>query len=140
MSHFFIYANFYANWATAILSFVNVAWILEIIVDSFVERESLNEYVERNWKLPLVFILLFAGLGVLFLFLPQLGLSAYLISIGFIALQTFFMRDYKKMIRNWITPCWFTHSLTISLVLSILSIVAVIVFTFTAIGVSDYGL
>lgn len=140
MSHFFIYANFYANWATAILSFVNVAWVFEIIVDSFVERESLNEYVERNWKLPLVFITLFASLAVMFLFLPQLGLSAYLISIGFLALQIFFVRDYKKMIRSWITPCWYTHSLTISMILSILSIIAVILFTFTAIGVSDYGL
>ncbi|MDC2829069.1 hypothetical protein PO250_01800 [Limosilactobacillus mucosae] len=132
-----IKANYYANWSTAIITAINIAWIIEIIINGFIQRKLLNSYVKQNWKLPIFIVLALSLAAAIVIYIP-LGLTSYVISFFALVVQTLMAADYYKVLSRFIKDSWYLVSIKVSMIISILSALSILLFAITAIAVTDY--
>ena len=139
-SSFYIYANYYLNWATVIACSLNILCMVVLSITAFVERKDLAEIVtEINWKTPIIvsFLLSLAGMGCLFL--SSLGLMIFWISLIALGLQIFFvLDDYHALARDIAQPEWYLTAHKICAAVAIIACICLTLFLLSTIAVTDY--
>lgn len=138
MSSFLIHANYYANWASAIMTVANVAWILEMVVTAIIQHKDLNAYVNANWKAPLIICLILSIIAAGILYIPLLGMTAYVISVFGLCAEIFFMSDYRKTLERYIKRSWYLTTTKVVVVWASLTALVVFIFAVSSIAVTDY--
>lgn len=71
-------------------------------------------------------------------YLPGLGITSYVIAIFALAVQAFFMSDYRKTLVLEIQDSWYLTSTRISFWITVLSALVTLVFAISTIAVTDY--
>lgn len=139
-SNFYIYANYYLNWATIIACIVNILCMAVLAITAFVERKDLDEIVtEVNWKTPIIVSVLLSLAGMGCLFLSSLGLVIFWISLIALGLQIFFvLDDYSALAKDIAQPEWYLTAHKISAVIAFIACLCLTLFLLSTIVVTDY--
>ncbi|QDR73572.1 hypothetical protein FOD75_10760 (plasmid) [Limosilactobacillus reuteri] len=139
MSTHVIQLNYWSNWACAIALWFNLAWLLEMCLNGLIQRKELSAYVQKsNWKTPLIISMILGITALVVVYLPGLGITSYVIAIFALAVQAFFMSDYRKTLVLEIQDSWYLTSTRISFWITVLSALVTLVFAISTIAVTDY--
>lgn len=139
-SSFYIYANYYLNWATVITCSLNILWMLVVAITAFAERKDLDEIVtDINWKAPVIISLLLSMAGMGCLFMSSLGLTIFWVSLIALGLQVFFiLDDYHALARYIEQPEWYLTAHKIGAVIAVIACICLTLFLLSTIAVTDY--
>lgn len=139
---FFIYMQNLSAWAVEISTGFNVIILLELAINSFIDRKQLASWVGGRWKEDVMFS---AALGIaaeLLLYAPrwisQFGREIYVIAIFCYLVQFLLNLDYAKLLSKKLEKGWYRISNVIAIVLGIASMISVILFFVSTIAVQDF--
>lgn len=137
---FFIYANYYLNWATVICCGSNILCMAILALTAFLERKNLNEIVtDLNWKSPIIIasVLSLSSMGCLFM--SSMGIAVFWVSLIALVLQVFIvLDDYNALAREIEQPEWYLTAHKLCMVVAVITAICLTLFLLTTIAVTDY--
>lgn len=110
---------------TEIVLVVNLLLILEISINGYVQRNDLNSYVEVNWYLSLIITDVLFIIAFFLIIAFKAHVMSYIVALILLSIEAFFWKNYRDKILAYIQKCWFTNSLFIATISSIISAVSV---------------
>lgn len=139
-SNFYIYANYYLNWATVISCSANIFGMAILAITAFLQRNNLEEIVtDINWKTPIIVSTLLSLAGMGCLFMSSLGLAIFWVSLIALVLQIFVvLDDYHALAREIEQPEWYLTAHKLCVVIAAIAAVCLILFLLSTIAVTDY--
>lgn len=141
-SNLWISINYFSNWFTAIFTGINVLWMLEMIINAFVQRKDLKDFIDKSkdWKSPLAIMMVLALTSTGIIYVSALGIFAFVISLFALGFQFFFMTDYSKMLSDQIEDAWFLKSTYVGTGILGVAIGSLVLLLITTLATSGLGL
>lgn len=139
---FFIYMQNLSAWAVEISTGLNALILLELAINSFIDRNQLSSWVGGRWREDVMFSAILGLAAELLLYAPrwisQFGREIYVIAIFCYLVQILLNLDYKKLLSKKLEKGWYRISNVIAMILGIASMISVILFFISTIAVQDF--
>jgi len=139
---FFIYMQNFSALAVEISTGLNAIILIELAINSFIDRKQLASWVGGRWKEDVMFSTILGLAAELLLYAPrwisQFGREIYVIAIFCYIVQFLLNLDYKKLLSKKLQNGWYRISNLIAMILGIASMISVILFFVSTIAVQDF--
>lgn len=110
---------------TEIVLVVNLLLNAEISVNGYVQKDDLNSYVDVNWYLSMIITDLLFIIAFFLVIAFKAHVMSYIVALILLSTESFFWKNYRDKMLSYIQKCWFTMSLFIAIISSIISAISV---------------